>query len=64
MIGAEVMHMAESHPYFTTLVPSIDSTIAKYLALSRIQTGCQDSLIIVRRLHGSLPLYDELIVFH
>lgn len=45
MIGADVMHPApgaEGRPSFTTLVSSIDFMIAKYIALSRVQTGRQE----------------------
>jgi hypothetical protein len=45
MIGADVMHPApgaEGRPSFTTLVSSIDTMVAKYIALSRVQTGRQE----------------------
>ena len=45
MIGADVMHPApgaEGRPSFTTVVSSIDSMAAKYIALSRVQTGHQE----------------------
>ena len=45
MEGADVMHPApgaEGRPSFTTLVSSIDSMVAKYIALSRVQTGRQE----------------------
>lgn len=45
MIGADVMHPApgaEGRPSFTTVVSSIDSMAAKYIALSRCQTGRQE----------------------
>lgn len=45
MIGADVMHPApgaDGRPSFTTLVSSIDSMVAKYIALSRVQTGRQE----------------------
>ena len=45
IIGADVMHPApgaEGRPSFTTVVSSIDSLAAKYIALSRVQTGRQE----------------------
>lgn len=45
MIGADVIHPApgaEGRPSFTTLVSSIDSTTAKYIAISRVQAGRQE----------------------
>jgi eukaryotic translation initiation factor 2C len=45
VMGADVMHPApgaEDRPSFTTLVSSIDSMTAKYIALSRVQTGRQE----------------------
>lgn len=45
MIGADVMHPApgaEGRPSFTTVVSSIDSMAAKYIALSRVQAGRQE----------------------
>jgi len=45
VMGADVMHPApgaEGRPSFTTLVSSIDFMIAKYIALSRVQTGRQE----------------------
>ncbi|KAF8806120.1 argonaute-like protein [Phlegmacium glaucopus] len=45
VMGADVIHPApgaEGRPSFTTLVSSIDSTTAKYIAISRVQTGRQE----------------------
>jgi eukaryotic translation initiation factor 2C len=45
VMGADVMHPApgaEGRPSFTTVVSSIDSLAAKYIALSRVQTGRQE----------------------
>ena len=45
MIGADVMHPApgaEGRPSFTTVVSSIDSMAAKYIAISRVQAGRQE----------------------
>jgi len=45
VMGADVMHPApgaEGRPSFTTLVSSIDTLSAKYIALSRVQTGRQE----------------------
>jgi eukaryotic translation initiation factor 2C len=45
VMGADVMHPApgaEGRPSFTTLVSSIDTMVAKYIALSRVQTGRQE----------------------
>jgi len=45
VMGADVMHPApgaEGRPSYTTLVSSIDTMIAKYIALTRVQTGRQE----------------------
>jgi len=45
VMGADVIHPApgaEGRPSFTTLVSSIDSLTAKYIAVSRVQTGRQE----------------------
>jgi eukaryotic translation initiation factor 2C len=45
VMGADVMHPApgaEGRPSFTTVVSSIDSLAAKYIALSRVQAGRQE----------------------
>ncbi|KAF8165769.1 argonaute-like protein [Crassisporium funariophilum] len=45
VMGADVIHPApgaEGRPSFTCLVSSVDSTTAKYVAISRVQTGRQE----------------------
>jgi eukaryotic translation initiation factor 2C len=45
VMGADVIHPApgaDGRPSFTTLVSSVDSTTAKYIAISRVQKGRQE----------------------
>lgn len=46
-IGADVIHPApgaEGRPSFTSLVSSVDQYTAKYLAISKVQTGRQERI--------------------
>jgi eukaryotic translation initiation factor 2C len=47
IMGADVIHPApgaEGRPSFTALVASVDTTVSKYVALSRVQTGRQEMI--------------------
>lgn len=47
IMGADVIHPApgtEGRPSFTALVASVDTTVSKYVAMSRVQTGRQEMI--------------------
>jgi eukaryotic translation initiation factor 2C len=67
MIGADVMHPApgaEDRPSFTTLVSSVDSMTAKYIALSRVQTGRQEIIDDLEEMCTVGLLRSFFIAFH
>ena len=68
MTGADAMHPApgaDGRPSFTTVVSSIDSLAAKYIALSRVQAGRQEIIDDLEEMCTvRFSLYDSnLIVF-
>jgi hypothetical protein len=64
MIGADVIHPApgaEGRPSFTTLVSSVDSMTAKYIALSRVQTGRQELIDDLQEMCTVRSNFDECV---